>query len=201
MTALVDIGGGHRLAPAPAASWLRAVAAGCPATITSSYRDPVEQQRLRTLYLAGKWDAYVAPVEKSEHVTGQALDLKDPAIAWVRLHPDYGFVFTDPSERWHVAYRLVLDRHLTDTITPPRAADPKEDDMPRRIIFARLKTDPKVYRGDCLTRTWVPSQAAMSDIESMIREGVLDPESFEPFEGGHVKLHRVDSLDWLGKEV
>ena len=123
MTGLVQIGAGHQLGTLAAASFLRARAAGCPLSITSSYRDPVEQQRLRTLYLAGKHYAYVAPVERSEHVTGNALDLKDPAIAWMRAHPEYGWVFTDPTERWHVAYRLVLDR-FAGAVTPPAPPAP-----------------------------------------------------------------------------
>lgn len=130
VTDLVLIAPGHYLANPAASSWERAVAAGCPVTITSSYRSPERQAQMRVAYLAakarGEKVAYVAPVAESEHVTGNALDLKDPAIAWMRAHPDYGFVFTDPTERWHVAYRFARDQHLTD-ISP---IDPiPEDDM------------------------------------------------------------------------
>jgi hypothetical protein len=121
MTDLVPIGQGFFLAPAPAAAWLRAAAAGCPQTITNAYRSEALQQSMRDTYLrqvaAGLHPTYVAPVSKSEHVTGYALDLKDPAIAWMRAHPDYGFVFTDATERWHVAYRFAMDRHLLPIVT------------------------------------------------------------------------------------
>lgn len=138
MTVLVTIAPDHALNPAAAAAWSRAVAAGCPVTITSSYRSPERQAEMRAEYLValaswrrnpvGKKPTYVAAVQDSEHVEGNALDLQDPAIAWMRAHPDYGFVFTDPTERWHVAYRLSADRHLTHP-TPPTPLDPQEDDM------------------------------------------------------------------------
>lgn len=135
MTTLVTIAPGHQLAPGPAAAYLRARAAGCPAGITSSYRDPAEQQRLRTLYLAGQYAAYVAPVERSEHVTGYALDLPAAPRAWMRDHPEFGFQFTDPTEAWHVAYRASRDQHLTTTPAAPAALTPipQEDDMARLL--------------------------------------------------------------------
>lgn len=117
---LVTIAPGHQLDEPAAASFLRAVAAGCPVAITSSYRSPERQAQMRREYLAGTRIAYVAPVEKSEHVRGQALDLRDPAIGWMRQHPSYGWVFTDSSERWHVAYRPALDRQ----VPPPTAPAP-----------------------------------------------------------------------------
>lgn len=156
---LVDIGGGFQLAAPAAAAWARAVAAGCPQTITSAYRDPVRQQQMRDAYLialtawmrthAGPKPTLVAAVSKSEHVTGNALDLKDPAIAWMHAHPEFGFVFTDSTERWHVAYRADQDVHLVDlpvtttpVVTPPPTVttgpDPltplEDDDMALNII-------------------------------------------------------------------
>lgn len=128
-TTLVTIAPGHQLAPGPAASYARALAAGCPAGITSSYRDPALQARMRATYLAararGEKVAFVAAVEDSEHVTGYALDLPPDPRAWFREHPEYGFVFTDPTEAWHVAYRAARDQHLTDPVNtpaPPAAA-------------------------------------------------------------------------------
>lgn len=126
--ALVTIAPGHALTAPAAAAWARAVAAGCPVAITSSYRTPEHQARLRVAYLANPTKvAYAAPVNASEHVTGNALDLKPPASTWMRAHPGYGFVFTDPRESWHVAYRVAADRHLFDT-PPPAPIDPTEDD-------------------------------------------------------------------------
>lgn len=143
---LVEIAPGHLLDAPAAAAFLRAAAAGCPVAITSSYRTPATQARWRATYLAkraaGLRPTYVAPVALSEHVTGQALDLKDPAIAWMRAHPGYGFVFTDPTERWHAAYRLAHDEHLADVATPappaPAAPHPQEDDT-MKPLFVRRK--------------------------------------------------------------
>ncbi|VTR75860.1 hypothetical protein [Cellulomonas hominis] len=187
---LVSICEGHSLAAAPAASFLRAVDAGCPVAIASSFRDRVEQQRLRALYLAGKFDAYVAPVEKSEHVVGNALDLKDPAIEWMRAHPEYGWTYTDPTERWHAAYRLVLD-HSAAAPRPP--APIEEDDM---IAIARLKDqyrDGRVWVGNGIQRTHVTNPAALADLQSQIRNGFFRAKTAE--------VQVVDSLEWLGKVV
>lgn len=137
---LVTIAPGHQLAPAPATAYLRALAAGCPAGITSSYRDPQRQARMRADYLAararGEKVAFVAAVEDSEHVTGYALDLPAAPRAWMRAHPEYGFVFTDPTEAWHVAYRAARDQHLTDGITAPTplTRTTEEDDDMKAII-------------------------------------------------------------------
>ncbi len=139
---LVDIGSGHRLAPAPAASYLRARAAGCPAGITSSYRDPVRQAAMRAQYEVelvayragrGPKPTFVARVQDSEHVDGNALDLPAAPREWMREHPDYGWVFTDPTEAWHVAHRLDRDRHLADAPPAPPARRQEDDDMQRII--------------------------------------------------------------------
>jgi len=192
VTDLVPIGGGHRLAPAPAAAYLRAHAAGCPGGITSSYRDPDEQRRLRALYLAGQYPAYVAPVEKSEHVLGNALDLPAEARAWMREHPEHGFVFTDRTEDWHVAYRIVCDRCAGQPVPIPKHV---EEDV-TMIALARLKDmyhDGRVYVGDGVTRTHVTSERDLRDKQSMIRLGVLKAKTDQ--------VHVVDSLGWLGKEI
>lgn len=145
MTDVVPIGGGFYLSPAPAASWARAVAAGCPVTITSAYRSWDTQAAMRVAYekakAAGRKVAFTARPENSEHVTGYALDLKAPAIAWMRAHPDYGFVFTDPTESWHVAYRLSNDRHIPPVViipdlpTKPGTGTAKDNDMVNDIIW------------------------------------------------------------------
>ncbi len=155
---LVSIGAGHQLAPAPAASFLRARAAGCPLAITSSFRDPARQAAMRAEYDVELADfragrratkpTFVAQVKDSEHVTGNALDLQDPAIAWMRAHPDYGFVFTDPTERWHVAYRPALDRHAGEPapsappapLTPTDVLELMKMDLWDRCNILRAKT-------------------------------------------------------------
>lgn len=126
---LVDVAPGHRLAAAAAASYLRARAAGAPAGITSAYRPPERQAELRAEYLAHPTTKpYAAPVGKSYHVVGCALDLPPAPATWMRAHPGYGFVFTDPSEWWHVAYRADRDQHLTDGVVPPAPIAQIEDD-------------------------------------------------------------------------
>jgi hypothetical protein len=119
---------GHQLDAAPAAAYARARAAGCPEGITSAYRTAAAQAVLRAEYLASPaTHSYAAPVDKSEHVTGNAIDLTRDAAAWMRAHPESGFVFTDLNEWWHVAYRVATDRHLTDKTTPPVPAQETDD--------------------------------------------------------------------------
>lgn len=138
---LVTVAPGHQLDAPAAASYARARAAGCPAGITSAYRSPERQAAMRSAYLValaayragrGKKPTFVAAVADSEHVTGQALDLPDEPEAWFRAHPEFGFVFTDPSERWHAAYRPARDRHQAAATTPPTIA--QEDDMAQLIM-------------------------------------------------------------------
>jgi hypothetical protein len=125
--ALVSIGGGKFLAPAPAASYQRARAAGLPPGVTSAYRSPEYQAQLRARYLADPVNnAYAAPVADSEHVDGYALDL--PAGGpreWMQAHGAlHGWIRTDPRESWHFAYRLSRDAYRWAQPTPiPPPAD------------------------------------------------------------------------------
>jgi hypothetical protein len=140
--ALVTIPGGFQLEAAPAASYGRALAAGCPRGITSAYRTPEAQAVLRAAYLKSPTTvAYAAPVADSEHVTGYALDLPAGAAAWMRAHPEHGFMFTDSREWWHVAYRASRDR-LLSVITPP--APIPEDDMTTEESAALARIDATV---------------------------------------------------------
>jgi hypothetical protein len=142
--ALVSIGGGKFLAPAPAASYQRARAAGLPPGVTSAYRSPEYQAQLRARYLADPVNnAYAAPVADSEHVDGYALDL--PAGGpreWMQAHGAlHGWIRTDPRESWHFAYRLSRDAYRwaqPTPLPPPAPATPTptpEDDVPT-IIYA-----------------------------------------------------------------
>lgn len=130
MVTLVTVGQAT-LAAAAAASYARCLWAGAPDSVTSSYRDPMTQQRWRDEYLRGERDAYVAPVERSDHVKGLAIDLRGPeAKAWFRAWGEsFGWVFTDPTEDWHIAYREDRDQHRTDP-PPSTAGATEEDDMP-----------------------------------------------------------------------
>lgn len=140
MVTLVTIAPGHSLAPAPAASYARMRALGCPAGITSSWRSPARQA-----YLYDGWVrrlpgfAFALPPGSSQHERGYALDLKWDAAAWVRAHPEHGWRFTNRSEWWHVDYFLVTD--VADIPTPvasggvaplPEPLEPlePEEDMP-----------------------------------------------------------------------
>jgi hypothetical protein len=202
MVTLVPIGNGHQLAPGPAASWLRAVAAGCPNTVTSSYRDPVTQAAMRAEYVvqlaaynAGRRPTkptFVARVEASEHVTGDALDLKDPAIAWHRAHPDYGWVFTDPTERWHAAYRIGRDRHLLDPVSPPIIGPTPQEEDEKMLQLARLDGSPDVYVGDGVSRRHVKSERDLADLQYKIRTGAFK---------GNPDVQVVADIGWLGQDI
>lgn len=110
-------------------SLLRAIAAGCPVSITSAGRTAEAQQVLRTAYLAGR-AAYAETVERSEHVTGNAIDAAGSMLTWLRLHgADHGWIHTGGSaEPWHYAYRLPRDKHLAPTFPNLTPLPPTEDD-------------------------------------------------------------------------
>jgi hypothetical protein len=97
---------GHWLAAAPAASYKRMRAAGCPAGITDAGRTYAEQAELYRRYLAGQLVATAARPGTSKHEKGNALDLPEPARAWVREHgAAYGWIKDRVSrEKWHMEY-------------------------------------------------------------------------------------------------
>jgi hypothetical protein len=74
---------------------------------------------------------------KSDHCKGLAIDLRGAeAKGWFRAHgASYGWIFTDKSEDWHIAYRSGYDQHINDV---------QEDEMDQetkdllRSIDARL---------------------------------------------------------------
>lgn len=125
---LVTVAPGHQLDRGAAASYARMRAAGMPAGITSAYRTPAYQQYLRDRWVADpvRW-AFAQTPEKSRHTKGVATDIPPSPEAWVRAHPEHGWRFTDPKERWHAEYFAHLDQHLTDpapVIPAPAPADP-----------------------------------------------------------------------------
>ncbi len=100
---------GHQLAPAAAASYLAARAAGMPAGIRDAYRT-IERQR--AYYLAPPNAAGLAAVPgTSPHGWGTALDLDGPQAAWLDSHPTYGWVQTIRLEPWHCEYQPEHDTH------------------------------------------------------------------------------------------
>lgn len=146
MPTITTIAPGHWLDTAPAASYLRMLAAGCPAGITDAGRTYAEQvvlfkDRYTTNYYAsarnvhhtwagnvwwriGAADAAVPGTSK--HETGRALDLPAAAAEWVRANgAAYGWIAgLVPGEWWHMEY--VADR---DTKGQTPAPTPPEDDM------------------------------------------------------------------------
>lgn len=190
---LVTIAPGHQLDAPAAAAFLRAVADGCPVTITSSYRPPERQASMRADYLAAKARGqrvpFVAAVDDSDHVKGLALDLKDPAIAWMLAHPDYGFVFTDPTERWHVAYRFAADRHLTDIAHPITPPEHQEDDDMQKLIM--IRSGGALWIGNGIFRRQILSTDEQADVVYQ-----LDAAGFEVIDRGE-----VERVDWLGSNI
>lgn len=133
-----SIGNGRWLRSDAAASYLRMVAARCPAAVTSAGRTPEEQVRLYTSrysqvntgvdhsFWRGKdwWRkngvvGYVAVPGTSTHETGLSLDLPveygNPR-AWVRTHGEaYGWIKdTVNNEPWHMTYIPARDTHQED---------------------------------------------------------------------------------------
>jgi len=145
---LTAIGGGFQLEQGAALSLERAFAAGCPRTyITETYRPYSEQERIfreryttdtsqalwrssmgttdRRPWLGRYWYrragmAMAAIPGTSIHGNGNAIDCDDPMRSWLHAHPDYGFVFPIPSEKWHGEYRIANDKHANegDTMQP-----------------------------------------------------------------------------------
>jgi hypothetical protein len=115
MSAVVVGRPGQWLAPAPAASYLRARRAGAPAGITSAGRTRAEQQRL---YDRLGPDGAAVP-GTSRHEVGYALDLPDeganPRRWFARYGLAFGWVRTIAREPWHFEYFPQLDRRAHST--------------------------------------------------------------------------------------
>lgn len=200
---MIPVAAGHALAPAPAASYARARAAGLPAGITSAYRSPERQAVLRAQYLANPTTvAYAAPVGKSEHVTGYALDLPEPARTWMaRYGRQYGWIRTDPREAWHYAYRAALDTHLLDspaTIPPPAPATPTLEDtdmvndiyeLYRRLLGREPSTDEILDR---LSQTPVQVRDACLAAPPSIERGSVQA-AFQDYLGRPAEPSAVDA--------
>ncbi len=113
---------GQWLNPQAADSLARMVAAGCPVNATSAGRTAAEQQHLIELHHDHPTTyAWAAPVDESEHVTGNAVDVSSAMGAWMLAHPGYGWVRTAlPDEPWHWAYRPTYDAHRPAPPAPTR---------------------------------------------------------------------------------
>lgn len=147
MATITTIAPGHWLDTAPAASYARMRADGCPAGITDAGRTNAEQialftDRYTTNYAASaKFDRRVwqgrtywrkpgcdsaATPGESKHETGRALDLPAAAAAWVRAYgAPYGWIADlVPGEWWHFEFEDVRVTYPT-----PAPATAQEDDM------------------------------------------------------------------------
>lgn len=132
------IAGRHWLAPDAAASYQRMRRDGCPPGITDAGRTRAEQQRLWERYLRGELVATAARPGTSLHETGLALDIPEPARAWVRAHGEaYGWIKdVVRNEPWHMTYVPARDTHPGSVVALP--ADLPEDSM-RRTTHTRTK--------------------------------------------------------------
>jgi hypothetical protein len=129
---------------APAAASLgRAIAAGCPVDITSTYRDPAEQQRLYDGWCARKPGFnFALPPSQSHHCMGIAVDADGAMQAWLVTHgAAYGWI-RDKNEPWHFDYVTTRDTHQEDDMAIT-------DDDVKKIAGAILNyKNPNVSGGD-----------------------------------------------------
>lgn len=107
---LIAIRSGGRLEQKAAASWERACnAAGRILRVTSAYRTPEHQLVLYTNWI-NRVPGYnfATPPAVSAHPKGIAVDT--PEYEWMEKNARaFGWIRTDPNERWHYEYRENLD--------------------------------------------------------------------------------------------
>lgn len=134
---------GDWLEAGAAASYLRARAAGLPAGVTDAGRTNAEQWDVWRDYLAGRLKATAAYPGTSKHEKGNALDLPEPARAWMRAHgAEYGWVKDRvANEPWHFEYDATKDKHKNTSKPKPKKENP---DM--HIIRRGLKLAPRSSR-------------------------------------------------------
>lgn len=120
---------------APAASYRRMLEDGCPTGgITDAGRTYEEQKALYDAYKRGELVATAAKPGTSKHETGRALDLAEPARAWVRSHgAKYGWMRDRVrNEPWHFEYELDRDTQIGRTPKLPeplKPTTPQEDTL------------------------------------------------------------------------
>lgn len=82
---------------------------GC---LSDAGRTNAEQAELYAAFLRGELSATAARPGESLHEVGNAIDVAEPARAWVRARPEYGFVKdTVANEPWHMVYGPDADQH------------------------------------------------------------------------------------------
>lgn len=184
LSLLSPVGRGFLLRPDAAASYVRCQAAGCPAGITTAYRTRAEQQALldRYGYPHAEYPGH------SQHGEGVALDLPEPARAWMVANGrDHGWVRTITAEPWHFEYQPQRDV-IPD---PAPAAKPEpltpEDRMWKDLVLARVKNSAEVWVGDGITRRHVRTELEVADLSWRISRA-----------GGNGAVEIVDRIEWLG---
>lgn len=115
----------------PAAlSYARMLEDGCPpGGITDAGRTYSEQAALYAMYQRGELVATAAYPGTSKHETGRALDLREPARAWVRANGHrYGWMKDRVrNEPWHFEYEFARDSQAGRA---PKPEPIEEDPMP-----------------------------------------------------------------------
>lgn len=175
MLATIDTNG-HRLRLDAAASWARMLAAGCPTgPVTSAYRSLEEQRVQYALYLSGQ-GASALPPGRSQHGEGLAVDIPQPARAWVHAHgAAYGWTFTVPGEDWHAEYNPSTDQHTTT---------PEDEDMPSAQEIAKATVDELMGRliaaGDAGLPAAAPFGALIGDMAVHARKAAAAAQASNP---------------------
>ena len=123
------------LSPALLASLREAATAaaddGVAFVVTSGWRSPAYQNWLlqeATVQHGSSEEAarWVAPVDKSSHVFGEAIDLGDAAEAWLAHHgARYGLCPVYANEPWHYELRSTLARETCPEIYDDPTQDPR----------------------------------------------------------------------------
>ena len=188
---------GHRLRADAAASVARMRAAGCPTgVVTSAWRSTSEQLAQVARAAAGQTPS-AAAVGTSWHEAGLAVDWPLPARAWVRAHgAGHGWTFTLTSEPWHAVYDAADDQHIpTPTAPAATTTTPLGDKV---LILAKLKTDPRVWIGDGITRRHVKTLEELADLQYRLRTGALPGAPTATDKGAVLS---VDRIDWLGQAL
>jgi len=155
MAHLVEVAKGHSLRDDAAAAYLAMRRDGCPAGITSSTRSYSSQSELYRNQGKPGWPSLADNPDRSKHVwrpdsktdTGaRALDLPEPARAWVRRHGhDYGWAKDRvKGELWHMEY-IGGGRLVNNVLPGTGAALPSVDTRPiapiEEDIMAALSHD------------------------------------------------------------
>lgn len=112
---LHEIRPGLALEEQAAMSWARMEAArGRPLDVNRSTVDRDSQMKLYIAYTSGASSVLALHPDESWHCIPRARAVDTDDDAWIRQHPEHGWRFVVPSERWHAQYYPNLDRHRNE---------------------------------------------------------------------------------------